>query len=88
MVPSYDRLKVGQNVRKVGTQNQNTHLHIVLTYVSGLLFRPTVLLPRPERGFMRPHAAETLQMPRSGQQHVHQKLRTLLCGGSAFRLRG
>ena len=85
MVPRYDRLKVGQNVPKVGTQNQNTHLHSVLTYISGLLFRLTVLLPRPERGFMRPHAAETLQMPRSRQQHVHQKLRTSLCGGSAFR---
>ena len=72
---------------KVGTENQNTHLHIVLTCISGLLFRPTVLLPRPERGFMRPHAAETLQMPRSGQQHVHLKLRTLLCGSSAFRPR-
>ena len=88
MVPSYDRLKVGQNVPKVGTQNQNTHLHSLLTYISGLLFRLTVLLPRPERGFMRPHAAETLQMPRSEQKNTHQKLRTLLCGGSALRPHG
>ena len=73
---------------KVGTENQNTHLHIVLTCISGLLFRPTVLLPRPERGFMRPHAAETLRMPRSEQKNTHQKLRTLLCGGSALRPRG